>query len=570
MVFFRKRLILVGLMIALGMASLPTPAFALTVDGVAPGTITNDVTNTITVTGTGFVDGAVVLINSIALSTSFLNSGTLTAQVPAGFTTGTYNIEVRNSDSDLNTCACSLTINAPVIPTPTATSAPFNRPQLVVNSSGANVSSITSQKQFKFSVTFQNVGSVSALSAQVAFSSADLVPTKTGGVVALGALAAGGTATAEQTFISADSLYGKSIVIIDATVTYYDVSGTSYTDKFTLSVSVSGGGSGSSVSVTSTPTGVRNGQLIIPSYGTPIDPLQPGSQFTLTMTVQNAGNDKAQRVTMIVGGGSSGSNDGTPQAGGVSGGGGEFTNFAPVGTSNIQSLGDLAAGDMRQISQDLIVNVSTNPGAYPMKITFSYINSRGEVVNDEQVITLLVYSLPNVEVSFYRPPDLFFQGQPGALPIQVVNLGRRTAVLGNMKVTSKDGTVDGGEILVGALDAGGYFTLDATFFPDLAGETELDVVIDYTDDFNQPRTIEKTLKINVEETFIEPTPDPSIPVDEGYVEYQEESFLQKTWRFILGLFGLDSAPPPAEMPDPGMPVEEFPIPAEPGKGGGSG
>jgi hypothetical protein len=570
MVFFRKRLILAGLMIALGMASIPAPVLALTVDGVAPGTISNDVSNTITVTGTGFVDGAVVLIDSIALPTSFLNSGTLTAQVPAGFAAGSYNIEVRNSDSDLDTCGCTLTINAPVIPPATATSAPFNRPQLVVNSSGANVSSITSLKQFKFSVTFANAGSVSALSAQVTFSSADLVPTNTGGVVVLGALAPGATVTAEQTFISSDYLYGKSIVPIDATVTYYDANGTSYTDKFTLSVSVAGASSGSSVSVTSTPTGVRNGQLIIPSYGTTVDPLQPGSQFTLTMTVQNAGNDKAQRVTMIVGGGSSGSSDGTPQAGGVSGGSGEFTNFAPVGTSNIQSLGDLPAGDMRQISQDLIVNVSTEPGAYPMKITFSYINSKGEVVNDEQVITLLVFSLPNVEVSFYRPPDLFFQGQPGALPIQVVNLGRRTAVLGNMKVTSSDGSVDGGETLVGALDAGGYFTLDAMFFPDLVGETELNVVIEYTDDFNQPRTIEKALKINVEEAFIEPTPDPSMPVDEGFVEYQDENFLQKTWRFILGLFGLDSAPPSPEMQDPGMMEEQFPIPAEPGKGGGGG
>src|SRR5689334_3948750 len=166
---------------------------------------------------------------------------------------------------------------------------------------------------------------------------------------------------------------------------------------------------------------------------------------------------------------------------------------------------------MRQVKQDLIVNVSTQPGAYPMKITFSYLNNSGEVVNDEQVITLLVFSLPNVEVNFYRPPDLFYQGQSGALPIQVVNLGKRTSVLGNMKVTSKDGTIDGGETLVGALDAGGYFTLDATFTPDIVGELELDVVIDYTDDFNQERTIERKLKINVEEAFAEPTPDPSMP-----------------------------------------------------------
>ena len=94
-------------------------------------------------------------------------------------------------------------------------------------------------------------------------------------------------------------------------------------------------------------------------------------------------------------------------------------------------LGDLGAGGAVQASQNLIVNVSTDPGAYPMKVTFSYLNDKGEVINDEQVITLLVYSLPTVDVSFYRPPDPFFVGQPGALPIQVVNLGKRTVRTGN-------------------------------------------------------------------------------------------------------------------------------------------
>jgi hypothetical protein len=183
-----------------------------------------------------------------------------------------------------------------------------------------------------------------------------------------------------------------------------------------------------------------------------------------------------------------------------------------------------------------------------------------------------VFSLPNVEVNFYRPPDLFFQGQPGALPIQLVNLGKHTSVLGNLKVTSKDGIVDAGETLVGALDAGGYFTLDATFTPDVAGELELDVVIEYTDDFNRARTIERTLKINVEEAFIEPTPDPSMPVEGGGGEFpiSDETFLQKTWRFVLGLFGLDSAPPPPSMPEFEIPEEQFPIPDKPNSSGGKG
>ena len=141
-----------------------------------------------------------------------------------------------------------------------------------------------------------------------------------------------------------------------------------------------------------------------------MDPLQPGEQFQLGVTVQNMGNTTAKHVTMIVGGGSSGTSSGTPQPGGVSGGSGEFTNFAPVGSSNIQSLGDIPAGGGLQVLQNLVVNVSTNPGAYPMKITFSYVNAKGEVVNDDQVITLLVYSLPNLDVSFYSSARIIFCG----------------------------------------------------------------------------------------------------------------------------------------------------------------
>ncbi len=363
-----------------------------------------------------------------------------------------------------------------------------------------------------------------------------------------------------------DSVYGKSFVIVDVALSYYDASGTAYSDKFTLNIPAGGGTSGV-VYPTSTPTGIQSGQLIIPSYGTTIDPLQPGSQFTLTMTVQNVGNDTAQRVTMIVGGGSSGSSGGgTPQPGGVSGGSGEFTNFAPVGTSNVQSLGDLKAGSMVQVSQDLIVNVSTNPGAYPMKVTFSYLNDKGEVVNDEQVITLLVFSLPNVEINFYRPPDPFYVGQPGALPIQVVNLGKHTAVLGNMTITTENGMLENSEALIGALDAGFNFTLDSMFTPDAVGTSSLNIVIEYTDDFNQERTIEKTLEVEVLEGFEEIPLDPSMQEGGGketFAPVSEETFLQKTWRFILGLLGLDSAPPATspefEVPPETVPVQPIPM-----------
>lgn len=556
-----------------------TPAYAATVVSVTPSSIINDVDRTITVKGTDFDNTAVILLDGSPLATTFVDSQALTAIIPAGTATGSHVITVTMVSGGTTTPlspSLSLEVTSSVVvpPTATATSPVFGRPQIVIGSYHTNNIAQTG-KQFKLKTNFSNAGTVNAYNVQAVFSSTDLVPTDTGGVQALGSISTGGSVDTAQTFLVPNSISGKSIVVIDVTLTYYDEKGNSYSDKFALSVTASGGGTGDGTYATATPTGVNSAQLVITSYASTIDPLQPGDQFQLGVTVQNMGNTTAKRVTMIVGGGGSGSTSGTPQPGGVSGGSGEFTNFAPVGSSNIQSLGDIPAGGGLQVLQNLVVNVSTTPGAYPVKITFSYVDSKGEVVNDDQVITLLVYSLPNLDLSFYSPPQPFFVGQPGALPLQIVNLGKRSTVLGNMKIEAEGGLVEPATTLVGSLDAGGYFTFDSTLTPDEAGSLELKVTIDYTDDFNKPRTVTKTLNVTVEEAFVDPMLDPSMEGMEGMQGTDgmdvsvasEESFLQKAWRFVLGILGLDSAPP-AEAPAIDPSFDEMPVPIPSGGGGG--
>lgn len=574
MKFLRKYFVSIFLVITL-LVNWATPAYAAQViNSVAPNLVFNDVATTITVTGSGFVSGAVVsLKNYGVLSTSFDKDTQLKAVVRPGIPASTYTVVVTNPDLTFTEYPNGLTVADPSplptsTPIPTSTPPAFGRPQLVVASYKINDVAVQTGKEFNLKIKFENAGTTNAINAQAVFSSADVVPTDTGGVVVVGSLVTGEHVEKSQTFIAVNSVYGKSVIVIDVVLTYYDEKGTAYTDKFTLSLPAYGATS-DTIYPTATPTGVNSAQLVITSYGSTVDPLQPGEQFQLGVTVENMGNTTAKNVTMIIGGGSSGTNSGTPQPGGVSGSSGEFTNFAPVGSSNIQSLGDIPAGGGLQVLQNLVVNVSTSPGAYPMKITFSYVNGKGEVVNDDQVITLLVYSLPNLDVSFYSPPETFFIGQPGALPIQIVNLGKRSVVLGNMTIETKDGMIDPDSSLVGSLDPGGYFTFDSTLTPDVAGPMELNVTIEYTDDFNQPRTVTSTLNVTVEEAFIEPTPDPTMEGADIYT-VTDETFTHKIWRFALGLFGLDSAPPsaviPADQPLPGK--QMIPIPG--GGGGGKG
>jgi hypothetical protein len=269
---------------------------------------------------------------------------------------------------------------------------------------------------------------------------------------------------------------------------------------------------------------------------------------------------------MVLGGGSSsgGNGAGTPGAdnpGGLSGSGGDFTNFAPVGSSNVQFLGDLPASMSLDVSQEMIVNGATTAGAYTLRVSLIYTDTRGNSLTDDQVITLLVFSQPILEISFYRPPDPLFAGEPGSLPIQLVNIGRNSAVLGNMEVASEGADLSNNVVLVGWLDPGNFYPLDALAIPFEPGTLTVTVTVHYLDDFNQPRQFTRDLTLEVmeggggggmfpgEEIPIEPLPEP-------------ETFLQKLWRAILGLIGLDSALSEPSFSEPGV-FEEIPPEGEP-------
>ena len=433
-------------------------------------------------------------------------------------------------------------------PTETQTGEPpsnYERPVIVVDTYSLDQDTISAGNSFKLFITLYNAGQQYATNVVATFSSGDLMPRETGGVVAVGEIAPGNHREFAQPLFLGTDVWG-SFASINMVVSYTNQNGTPYTETFTITLPVYHVytvSATASPTPTQTPVPSNKPQLVITSYTTDVTPLQPGSQFTLALNVQNKGNSTAKRVTMVVGGGSSvsGGDGGTQQPGGISGGSGEFTNFAPIGTSNVQSLGDFSFGDSLSAYQPLIVNVSTAPGAYPLKISFVYIDEQNHVFIDDQVITLLVFRIPILEINFYQEVGVVFAGQPNMLPLQVVNLGRNSIVLGNMRVSGLSGQFSNNSIFVGTLDPGGYFTLDASFIPDIPGPTDLEITIDYTNDFNQSQVITKTLQVDVmEQPIIEPPVDggPNGGIDVNPLA--PETFLQKVWRFILGLIGLDS------------------------------
>jgi hypothetical protein len=486
------------------------------------------------------------------------------------------------------------------LPTPTALPSGI-RPLVVVERYFTDPTNVSPGSNFTLNLRLENTGQTRATNLIIVFTPGDIIPLETGGVLAYDDLDSGDGHKFLQPMSASSALYGVNLATIVVTLTYTDDYGGSYTETFNLALPLSQPtGSGGPLVPTATPTPTitptptptttpaARPQLVVQSYATNPLTLQPGQQFTLSLNVLNTGNADARRITMILGGGSASSggsgsgtgSGGTTGGGGVSGGSGELTNFSPLGSSNVQAIGDVLVSGVTTISQSFIVNLSANPGAYPLKISFAYIDSSGATFVDDQVITLLVQAPPLLELGFYRDPGVLFAGQPNFLPVQVINLGRKTAVLGNLRITAGDSYVENNVILIGTLESGGYFTLDPMVMPNIPGPLEVQIEVNYTDDFNQPQTILQTIVVEVQEAPIfEPPVDggegfppdgEGFPVDSG----GEETFWQKVIRFLKGLFGLDSGvqEPPVEMPVESFPEEEFPIPEEgvpvvPGKGG---
>jgi hypothetical protein len=420
------------------------------------------------------------------------------------------------------------------------------RPLLTVAEYYLNSGKLAAGSDFQLAVRLKNTGSSPAYNVIVAYDGGtSFYPKNTGGISTVSGISSATSTTVTQDFVGAAELAWTEIATMKLTVSYTDSAGTAYSDVFSLTFDIAVNYSQSSSA--NTTTSANQAQLVITDYMVDVDILQPGTSFNLALEVKNMGSTDAKAVTMVMGGGgsSSSSDSGTPQPGGVSGGGGELTNFAPLDSSNLVYIGDVAAGGTATMTQKLIVNVTTEPGVYTLKFSFVYNDTKGNRIVDDQVITLLVYSLPQVESSFYMDPGFFYVGTPGVLPVQVTNLGKKTCVLGNMRVTADGEEIYNNVSLVGALDPGGYYTLDAEFTPSKEGPLDIVVTINYTDDFNQPRTLVQKISVEVQPAA-EMTPDPSLENPEGNgmsglpVDQMPETFMQKIGRFFKGMLGLGS------------------------------
>lgn len=545
-----------------------SPVTAPQPTAVQPNSVSSANDTELVVTGSNFVDGAVVVLEGYgALATTTVSPNLLRAILLAGTPPRRYTVTVVNPDAQSASLPNALTVTAPpgLTSTPESTNTPpataFVRPLLIVDSYGASSAQITPGSNFDFEMTLANAGQITASNIVATFVSGSFIPRNTGGVRALGSLQPGEKARFWQPLAASADLAGQTIGTLEVKVNYTDSNGTAYSETFALTFPIvpqAAGGTAATATPTATPTATATAaprlrpQLIITNYTINVPVLEPGTVFDLEMAVQNQGSVDARRVTMIVGGGSSSGGvnaEGTPEAGGMAGASGSFTEFAPVGTSNVRSLGDLLRGESLETSQALIVNATTKPGAYPLKVSFVYSDDQNGSFVDDQVITLLVYKRPLIDFNFYAPEPPIFAGEPAGLPLQLVNVGSSSAVLGTFSVTADEATLENNSVFVGALEPGGFFPLDALLTANQPGPLDLHLSVTYTDDFNQPQVLTDTVTVEVMEGMVFEEPEmPPEGFEEPVPETQPETIGGKIWRFILGLLGLSSGTPQPVQP----------------------
>ena len=415
------------------------------------------------------------------------------------------------------------------------------RPMLVLREYSISEGTVASGNAITLKANIRNQGSAGATNVRVQFASGDFVPLQNGGLQVHNNIAVDNGITVEQDMQVAYGVWGSASQSI--TVTYTSPTGQEFTDTFVLYFNTTAGSSGSYA--TATPTIMPRPNLIVSAYSTNVEDLQAGNIFDLQLDIQNQGNSLAENVMLVLGGSVTAASGDNP-GGDLVVNSEDFKNFAPLGSSNIHNLGNLAPGASMQYAQKLVVNTTTEPGAYPLEITFVYDDKNGNRVMDHQIVTLLIYALPKVSASFYREPGTLFTEQETQLPIQITNTGKKSVVLGEVKITCDGALITNGSSTIGAMESGGYFTIDPTALFAKPGTYQIKLLIKYTDDFNTERLIEQSLEVSVEalpqmefDPAMEGMQGPNMGLPEEIA--QTETFFQKVGRFLKGFFGLGSA-----------------------------
>jgi len=422
-------------------------------------------------------------------------------RVPGGLASGSYNLQINLSANDWegNHYDYPQTVAVEVI------GVGKGKPQLVIERARTEPTILGPGDAFSLTLCLANRGDRTATRVVVGAASAELaVPAGGSNVVAAQAVGINQMVTTTLPLVLGEVTQAGRLGL-EISLAYGDYDGGSYTDRQSIGLEVS-------TALADRP------QLLIASYHTEPAPLAPGDTFTLALEITNVGGGEAERLTLTLGGE----------------GGSNLAPFAPLASSNVRFITQLAAGDTAEVVQQLAVDGSADPGAYTLPVALAYDDARGTRRSDTQLISLLVHRRPHFQIGFYRPVGMATVDVPFELPVEVINIGRTLVNVSTLEVSSAQLEISEGSLYLGPLDGGTSASLEAMAVAQEGGTAEVTVNVHYLDDFEQPQTVTQTLTVEVE------TPPEEKPEADQIEERQEEGFWGGLIRFLRGMIGLGS------------------------------
>jgi len=390
------------------------------------------------------------------------------------------------------------------------------RPKVVIERAETEPAMLVPGEPFSLTLRLANRGSRTAVNVFASVASSELaIPASGGDTVYADLIRIDGVVTITLPLVlgSVDSGGRQSMPIALA---YSDYSGGGHSEQQAIGIDVN----------TSL---VRQPQLIIETYTTMPDFIAPGDTLTLTMRLANVGGGDAERVTVALGGE----------------GGAALAPFVPLKAGNVIFVDLIAAGEVVELSRELLVDGAADAKAHTLPIQLAYDDARSTRHQETQRLSMIVRRRPELQASFYRPPDLMMVDMPGMLSVELLNVGRSAVNITEiMPLSDRLELRLEGLPFVGPLDPGGSAPVDLSVTPLEPGEAELVLAVSYRDDFNQVQVISQTLTVEVQSAPEMPGgvdgPYPEGPGGRPPEEAPPETLWQKLGRALKGFLGLGS------------------------------
>jgi len=547
---------LAGCLLAIGMTAMsfasPPKSYAATscvggggsaptINSVVPSTVNNNANTVVTIIGSGFINGASVVLEGFgAIPTTWDSATQLTATIPAGIPGKpggkTYNVDVFNPTAtpkqDCDVIGSGLTVigSAPTAAPATAAPTTFMRPQMVVASYTASVTHVSPSQNFDFSVTLQSVGQTTARNVTATFVTGDLIPRDNGGVHYAGDLDPGATVGFQQP-MRVSGQVNKAEAVIRLIVAYNDSAGKAYTDTFDVAAFPL---YYAAATPTPMPTLAVHPQIMLTGYQTTPATLNPGSSFQLDMDIINVSGELARQVVFNL--------NMNPSSGSASSGASASSGvIAPLNSSATRYLDQLAPGQSTHLTFNMMVSGSASGQLVPVSLDVSYMDSGNTQHSQSESLSLRIETVPFLYVHFLTPPTQpLVIGETVDLAVEAINIGQNKLNVSTIEVTSDTMTIGNGLLYIGPLDAGTSGVVPAQARPELPGLATVIVTVHYLDDYQQEKTFSQNLTVEVADT---PTATPEANqqgTGGGFAggSNSDLTFVDRVVRALLGFFGV--------------------------------